>query len=726
MARNVIFGLMLLALVGGTCFAQDPGIPDSVIFGNLNRSLILTSINTDIIIPLWVKTDDSVAFIHAPLGTYNQYITGRNGGSIFDSLTRWDDVSFLSPNVDYPIAGVTNQSLVGWSDIGGQPNPPLFTNYAWIKIAEFRLHTTSDISVLGDTTELFPGANSANGTLGFSDITGSFNWAPRAVYAKIYFPPNDPPVFTSPTGGTYAINRGFELAYTVDATDVNNDTLVLTANFPDPNYTWQQLIGVPGHVRYLFRWVVPANSDSVYNLQFTVNDGQGGIVNLDLVINISNVGLVMGSASAIPGASIQLPLSLNNTGYTSRVGAFEILATWDVQAMTLSSVTRTGRLGSWEYFHVNMNDAGPGTARIVGVADMVNGVVSPPLAPGTGAILNLNFAISADEQWIGVHLPVRFLTQDLTDNTLSDSSGYVLVHPNLTDGQVGVLGPGQVLLGDINLNGVPYEAADLVLFVNHLINPVTFPFTTVQVQATDINTDGIPLSVADLVFLLNIINGNIQPPLKPVDDQSIVELRIAENGGNLLDIITNANVEVAGYLIKINHPGLVLEQPQNNSGLQMACHDDGDVLTVLIYDPDCRGLNRGEHSLFTTSIVSGQRQIGFPNIGEIQVADPYGRMLNSQATVPDAYELFESYPNPFNSSTSIGFAIANKTTVGLDIFNITGGLVRHLAQAEFGPGRHDLVWNGCDDHGQAVASGIYFYRIKADDFYEVKKTTLIK
>jgi hypothetical protein len=725
MARTVIFGLLVLALAGGACFAQDPRQPDSIKFGNLDGSLSLAALNTDMVIPVWVKTDDSAAFVHCPLGTHNQYIASRNGGVLYAPLSVWDDCSFLTPNVDYPTAGITNQSIIGWADIFGAPNPILFTNYSWVKIADFYIHTTSNPAVLGDTTELFAGANPQNGALIFSDATGSFNWVPRSVYGKLYFPPNDPPVFTSPAGGVNDANRGFEVAYIVDCTDPNSDALILTANFPDPNYAWQQLINVAGHIRYKFSWIIPNDADSTYNLRFTVNDSQGGIVNLDIVINVSDVGIVIGSTSAIPGASIQIPVSLNNSGYTSKVGAFEILIHWDSQALTLSSITRTGRLGSWEYFHVTMNDAGPGSARLVGIADMVNGPVSPPLQTGTGPILNLNFAVSSDERWIGVRAPIQFLTQDLTDNTLSDSSGYVLVYPGLTDGGVSILGPGQVLMGDINLNGIAYETADFVLFVNHLINPTAFPFTSVQTQATDINTDGLTLTVADLVYLLNIINGNILPPLKPGDNAATVELLVAENNGTL-DIQASSNTQIAALMMKINHTGLTLAPPRPTCGLELAYFDNGQTLTVLMYDPECRGLAQGQAALFNSAITSGSPQVGSITVGEIQAADPEGRMISAGVKMPDAYELFGSYPNPFNSTTKISFAIANKAYIDLDIFDVTGRLVKRLAQSEFPAGRHDLLWNGQDDNDQNVASGIYFYRLKVDNFTEVNKTTLIK
>jgi len=145
-----------------------------------------------------------------------------------------------------------------------------------------------------------------------------------------------------------------------------------------------------------------------------------------------------------------------------------------------------------------------------------------------------------------------------------------------------------------------------------------------------------------------------------------------------------------------------------------------------MYDPSCQGLAGGQNQLFSAAITAGYSGVGSITVGEIQAADPQGRSVNGEVRMPQAYELIGNYPNPFNSSTKISFAIANKAYVDLDIFDVTGRIVRRLAQTEFPAGKHELIWNGQDDFGQNVASGIYFYRIKVDNFTEVNKTTLIK
>lgn len=70
------------------------------------------------------------------------------------------------------------------------------------------------------------------------------------------------------------------------------------------------------------------------------------------------------------------------------------------------------------------------------------------------------------------------------------------------------------------------------------------------------------------------------------------------------------------------------------------------------------------------------------------------------------------YPNPFNPSTTIRFAVQSPTSVKLQIFNIRGELVRTLANGEFNRGRYERVWNGRDSAGNLSASGVYFYRLQ--------------
>ena len=84
------------------------------------------------------------------------------------------------------------------------------------------------------------------------------------------------------------------------------------------------------------------------------------------------------------------------------------------------------------------------------------------------------------------------------------------------------------------------------------------------------------------------------------------------------------------------------------------------------------------------------------------------------------------WPNPFQASCNISFKTAAKGPARLDIYNLRGQKVRCLAAGEFAKGSHDLVWNGTDDFGTAVASGIYYLRLQAGELRQIRKITIIR
>ena len=84
------------------------------------------------------------------------------------------------------------------------------------------------------------------------------------------------------------------------------------------------------------------------------------------------------------------------------------------------------------------------------------------------------------------------------------------------------------------------------------------------------------------------------------------------------------------------------------------------------------------------------------------------------------------YPNPFNPSTTIAFSTPISSVVNVELYNIRGQKVRNLHQGTLGSGNHKLVWDGKDDHGRTVGSGVYFARINADKHKQTVKMVLMK
>lgn len=93
---------------------------------------------------------------------------------------------------------------------------------------------------------------------------------------------------------------------------------------------------------------------------------------------------------------------------------------------------------------------------------------------------------------------------------------------------------------------------------------------------------------------------------------------------------------------------------------------------------------------------------------------------------PYSYALYENFPNPFNPETQIRFELAATQDVKLAIYDILGRRVRFLTNQSFGPGFHVVNWDGRNDSGERVASGVYVYRIKAGDFISHRKMLMVQ
>jgi len=88
--------------------------------------------------------------------------------------------------------------------------------------------------------------------------------------------------------------------------------------------------------------------------------------------------------------------------------------------------------------------------------------------------------------------------------------------------------------------------------------------------------------------------------------------------------------------------------------------------------------------------------------------------------------LHQNYPNPFNPSTTILYDLPEKQQVQLTIFNVLGQKVNELVNSIQHAGYHEVKWDGKNQLGQRVGSGIYFYQIRTASFRQSKKMVLIK
>jgi len=122
-----------------------------------------------------------------------------------------------------------------------------------------------------------------------------------------------------------------------------------------------------------------------------------------------------------------------------------------------------------------------------------------------------------------------------------------------------------------------------------------------------------------------------------------------------------------------------------------------------------------------------------PKMASIIAKDIIGWMendTNSDITgtddIPKANKLSQNFPNPFNPSTRIDFALRTKGNVSLKVYDVSGRLVKTLANGVRDAGAYTVTWDGTNNAGSKVASGVYFYKMDTTEFNQTKKMVLLR
>ena len=97
------------------------------------------------------------------------------------------------------------------------------------------------------------------------------------------------------------------------------------------------------------------------------------------------------------------------------------------------------------------------------------------------------------------------------------------------------------------------------------------------------------------------------------------------------------------------------------------------------------------------------------------------KMTGGQLNIPSECNLIQNYPNPFcvssgrNIATSIDYVIKKSQNIKIDIYNIKGQKIINLVDKFSTPGKYTVNWNGYSKSGKIISSGVYFYKLVADD-----------
>jgi hypothetical protein len=756
MKKLLLFTLAAILTFSVVALGQN-SLDFQIKYGNLDGSPVNTGPDRDIEIQIWgatapsgavdpVDENDTVNFIHMPLMSNDLYIISRDGGVLPPppGVGAWDDVSFPCPNFQgapgtctdplVPV-GFTSQSELGFADIAAPPLPLfnlLHTDGAYWLLGTFKMHTTAETTYYDQTVCPFSeGHNPQNGATLWGMTDGVRGVNPTKTFGCIFFSRNQPPVWTTPATLTSAPH------VVINLTGTDNDPLdhLTLAQVGGLAGTLTQTAGLSGGGVFTGTWV--GNSPTDFSVAFSVSDGNNPPETLVVAVTIScgvqindlNTTLSMASSPCFvgfPGANVDVAVNLTNPGC---VGGFEILVQTDPTALSLVGITYTDRTNFGNEYHMWVADpeGRPGYDRIVFLANVNNGIYTPPIGNGTGAILYLTYHVTSDLPF-GMEIPIHFIDSgdpdyDITDNTLSDETGYYFVHPQLVDGCVRTYNQDTFANGDPNFNCVPYEVADANLVARRLIEGTSVWLEdegwgvlpgdctlnhngndAAQENAADLNDNGFA-DVADLVKFINILNGFVMPKI----DANPGNANVYMEGSN---VMINSTLPVGGVLVSLNHTGTVT--PVAAPGMELQSYDANGVLSVVVYSLAGNTLPAGASTVFTIS--------GTGTIVSSSAADAYGRLLNSRpvAPIPTTFSVAQNYPNPFNAKTLIRFALPTSSDVNVNIYNITGQLVQNFS-GRYDAGEHSITWDASN-----ISSGVYFYTVKAGTFSQTMKMTLLK
>jgi hypothetical protein len=242
------------------------------------------------------------------------------------------------------------------------------------------------------------------------------------------------------------------------------------------------------------------------------------------------------------------------------------------------------------------------------------------------------------------------------------------------------------------------------------------------------------ISENEITVPVSIVNSEnlvgLDIPLEWPDGVTLTDVSFANTRVDYFDIKI-ANIDEATNRVLIGLISMVYERKE-------ALKPGDGVIFEAKFRIDDPALEKFEISSFETQNPGHKLSFVFNNwdTGRPIVAHVNPEMVDAtialkgnptdNVTLPTQFSLDQNFPNPFNPSTTIMYSLKDPGHVTLSIYNVLGQNVRTLVDEYQNAGSYTTIWDGSDDRGNGVASGMYFYRIKAGDFTEIKKMVMVK
>ncbi|MBT5875430.1 MAG: cadherin-like domain-containing protein, partial [Candidatus Latescibacteria bacterium] len=298
--------------------------------------------------------------------------------------------------------------------------------------------------------------------------------------------------------------------------------------------------------------------------------------------------------------------------------------------------------------------------------------------------------------------------------------------------------------GDPTLDGV-FNILDIGRVVRHILQILPPPLDF-DLFLADANSDEM-LDIRDAITVVNLfLFGEPVPPAKLTSGNTV---RMAEVGladarkvdeGYLLPITLNSNGSVSGMQVAltVEGPDVTIGSPMladNAAGLFLDYNILDDVVNLVLMGQSGERFLPGSGAVILVPIVA-QPSL-YPNITlkDALLSDMYAmeipvQISNRSAAIepdPGGFQLISASPNPFNPTTSIAYAVEEESQISLTVYNLLGQEVVRLVNRAHAPGRYSVEWDGRNERGVSVGSGVYIYRlVSSAGFAASRRMTLLK
>ncbi len=194
--------------------------------------------------------------------------------------------------------------------------------------------------------------------------------------------------------------------------------------------------------------------------------------------------------------------------------------------------------------------------------------------------------------------------------------------------------------------------------------------------------------------------------------------------------------------------GIKADAGDSTVGLSWMPNPEGDIWWYAVYRGDCSGFFPSESTLIAqvaepawvdSQVTMGKtyryrvaavNSMGYGSGYSQEVEGRTGVRGRKEERLPTRFFLSQNYPNPFNSNTAIGYqqsAISSqRSAVSLKIYNILGQEIKTLIDEKQAPGYYSVLWDGTNQEGKELPSGVYLYRLRAGRFSQTRKMVLIR